>query len=594
MVILDELINSLFSIREILAICQHHDAVAGTAKEKVSENYIELMRNSTNLFKRKFLNQSSEIIDEITNVCIEPTVDENCIQKLFISNKSQSNDTENINFNLYNPGFISRESRIINIDIKNADYFLINKKNNKIISSDNFCYEIMSSTNDTSYNRCKMYFEHNFNRKEIFSSFTLRKKSNLVEKLASNNRDIKKNKRKYLKTNNKLVDAEDNIIYNITKNIILNINKSSSEIFFEWFPDNFGIYQTYKYNLSHGFYNPYKNNNSLIKPPNVNPDGAYVLSTTELYPDFFELNLDQSYVEYGNISVIVFLKFKESAMIINHYISKENFIEINSIWNPFNKGGDPQELLMILKSDLNNMINPEVKNLRSSEKGFEKESIFLENTTEISKKIKEYNKINDNNLDRTSPEFWTDSNGINIIRRVKDYRDSYPYEVTEPVASNFYPINSLISIREKNKKNNHYSKNKLDGFDEKDRIISILTDRSQSGGLMQQGEIMLIHNRFSSLDDWKGLDESLYENNSLQDFFKVRNFIVFNSGKKEQNLDDIEYVNELIHKKWMLIQEKDDERLKQPVFHDLRKDIYVEDNSIVESTNVLFSNKGNN
>ena len=42
-------------------------------------------------------------------------------------------------------------------------------------------------------------------------------------------------------------------------------------------------------------------------------------------------------------------------------------------------------------------------------------------------------------------EFWTDSNGRQMMKRIQDTRFSYNLnggELSEPVASNYYPINS--------------------------------------------------------------------------------------------------------------------------------------------------------
>ena len=46
-------------------------------------------------------------------------------------------------------------------------------------------------------------------------------------------------------------------------------------------------------------------------------------------------------------------------------------------------------------------------------------------------------------------EFWTDSNGRQMIRRLQDTRFSFDLnggEKDEPVTSNYYPINSGIPI----------------------------------------------------------------------------------------------------------------------------------------------------
>ena len=56
---------------------------------------------------------------------------------------------------------------------------------------------------------------------------------------------------------------------------------------------------------------------------------------------------------------------------------------------------------------------------------------------------------NSKEKDDTKQEFWTDSNGRQMIRRVQDTRFSYdlgPGAEIEPVASNYYPINSGINF----------------------------------------------------------------------------------------------------------------------------------------------------
>ena len=54
---------------------------------------------------------------------------------------------------------------------------------------------------------------------------------------------------------------------------------------------------------------------------------------------------------------------------------------------------------------------------------------------------------NSKEKDDTKQEFWTDSNGRQMIRRVQDTRFSYDLgsgAEIEPVTSNYYPINSGI------------------------------------------------------------------------------------------------------------------------------------------------------
>lgn len=42
--------------------------------------------------------------------------------------------------------------------------------------------------------------------------------------------------------------------------------------------------------------------------------------------------------------------------------------------------------------------------------------------------------------------FYTDSSGLDLIKRQINHRDSWNLVVTEPVAGNYYPVNGIIMI----------------------------------------------------------------------------------------------------------------------------------------------------
>ena len=59
-------------------------------------------------------------------------------------------------------------------------------------------------------------------------------------------------------------------------------------------------------------------------------------------------------------------------------------------------------------------------------------------------------KVDD--LGPTEGKFWTDSNGRQMLERVRDFRPTFdlsqtPVEDQEPVSQNYYPVNSRISLR---------------------------------------------------------------------------------------------------------------------------------------------------
>lgn len=74
-------------------------------------------------------------------------------------------------------------------------------------------------------------------------------------------------------------------------------------------------------------------------------------------------------------------------------------------------------------------------------------------------------------------EFYTDSNGREIIKRVLNKRNDFVYDPTEePVSGNYYPVTSRILIQDL----------------KKDLEVAVLNDRSQGGTSLNAGEIELM------------------------------------------------------------------------------------------------------
>ncbi|KAK8472080.1 hypothetical protein PHAVU_002G107300 [Phaseolus vulgaris] len=93
----------------------------------------------------------------------------------------------------------------------------------------------------------------------------------------------------------------------------------------------------------------------------------------------------------------------------------------------------------------------------------------------------------------TNKEFYTDSNGRDFLKRVRDYREDWPLKVTEPVAGNYYPLNLGIYIKD----------NKSE--------LSILVDRATGGGSIKDGQVELMLHRRMQSDDGRGVGEGLNE-----------------------------------------------------------------------------------
>ncbi|XP_043940666.1 lysosomal alpha-mannosidase [Protopterus annectens] len=94
---------------------------------------------------------------------------------------------------------------------------------------------------------------------------------------------------------------------------------------------------------------------------------------------------------------------------------------------------------------------------------------------------------------KTSGIFYTDSNGREILQRRRDYRPTWKLEQTEPVAGNYYPVNSRIFIKDNNVQ------------------LTVLTDRSQGGSSITDGSLELMVHRRLLHDDARGVGEPLFE-----------------------------------------------------------------------------------
>jgi hypothetical protein len=242
-----------------------------------------------------------------------------------------------------------------------------------------------------------------------------------------------------------------------------------------------------EFKISHGYYTSYDGSNSKIRPEKSNPDGAYIFAPCENELQTYQsIDKNKSFYQQNDLYTSFVLRYPNSYLII---IVQNNNLNIytESIFDPIPRKTDKGfNYLLVLDSNINN-IN------------------------------KEYNQ----------PQIFTDSEGINMMKRIKDTRPNYKYELTEKVTSNFYPITSVVSVCDTENKNNK---------------ISIYSDRAQSVGVVEKGQIQIICQRFSTVDDWKGVGEGLYENSSMNRFFPVKHLITFDNKNHSNYFNKVPFI----------------------------------------------------
>ncbi|KAJ8705045.1 hypothetical protein PYW08_012365 [Mythimna loreyi] len=90
-------------------------------------------------------------------------------------------------------------------------------------------------------------------------------------------------------------------------------------------------------------------------------------------------------------------------------------------------------------------------------------------------------------------EFYTDSNGRQMLKRKLDFRPQWNLSLAEPIPGNYYPVTNEIYI------------------ENEDLRLSVLTDRSEGGTSLVEGEVELMLHRRLLCDDAFGVGEALNE-----------------------------------------------------------------------------------
>uniref|UniRef100_A0A671TYK4 Alpha-mannosidase n=1 Tax=Sparus aurata TaxID=8175 RepID=A0A671TYK4_SPAAU len=98
---------------------------------------------------------------------------------------------------------------------------------------------------------------------------------------------------------------------------------------------------------------------------------------------------------------------------------------------------------------------------------------------------------------QTAQYFYTDSNGREVLQRKTDFRPTWNLKQSEPIAGNYYPINSRAFIKDD------------------DDQLTVVTDRSQGGGSINNGSLEIMLHRRLLYDDVRGVAEPLNETSGI-------------------------------------------------------------------------------
>ncbi|XP_053388235.1 lysosomal alpha-mannosidase-like isoform X2 [Mercenaria mercenaria] len=192
----------------------------------------------------------------------------------------------------------------------------------------------------------------------------------------------------------------------------------------------------------------YFGHNGNCSKPEFEPSGAYIFRPNTTVPESWKMSYPGS-AEQGPLVQEVYTKFSPWVTQVTRMYEGEQYIEIEWTVGPIpiddNRG---KEVIARFNTSLN-----------------------------------------------TNKMFYTDANGREIQTRKRDYRPTWKLNQTEPVAGNYYPINSRIFLQD----------------EAKDMQFTVMTDRSQGGGSIHDGQIEIMLHRRLLHDDCLGVGEPLNE-----------------------------------------------------------------------------------
>ena len=486
------LIDIVNELSGTIANMQHHDAVTGTSNERVSNSFInEIQTNAEQLENEviHMLNEFTSTNERITVCMNNPTVDIGCFNTLL----NKQHKAYEYHLTLVNPNVDGK--LLINMEFKYLSDNEIHIEEvsshlRKEIHSDYYCVNKQTVHNDTAKafgyeNKCFLSFFYTFKPSVLLKQFVIKITKKPLQRLQA-----------FPLTTTRLVRDKGNIIDLVyepqNEQFIIKLNTGTTGI------------QQYTFSLYHAHYTGFTNGAySNIRPPDTNNDGLYVFAPINLLPTKYTLNPSKSFIYIGHISCAVILRFNEGTSMIATFYYDPTFLKVDHIIDPIQvtKGIN---YVFGLQSDIHNNISV---------------------------------KHNNTSHNTTHPEFWTDSNGLRMMRRVSNYIHRYNHTPEEQVAINFYPVPFAISLRERNDK--FYYENKYHALTSQDRMITVFTDKPQSGGALNEGEIMLLIDRNSKQDDGKGIGCINFEQHSSRSFFKVGHIVMFGNsiytGEKDVN-----------------------------------------------------------
>jgi len=450
----DELIEGSWALLDDLSILQHHDAVSGTAKQAVADDYAWRLFTGMKKNNEGYFKLIDETISKMTGIANQTWAEcfrtnstyVDCPVSAFEDQKDYT-----MNVAVQNPSTIDMSQTVF--AVPNGKYgvkvFNTESKAFETVNASVSCWDDYAENNVT-YKACNIKISHTTKARD-FSLFQLTQ--NDAAELSINNGTV----------------IEGSIINNGKFGLVYEGSvKDSSQINFKLNNYQTGSSETFDFSMKYwaSFINYY----SWV---NAQSSGDYI----------FRQNKGQ--YEAMDYSTLVGSSMSDTQMDFQ-------FHSINKM-----TGEEFQKIIVhvSLDADLEGIIKFEV-DLGSLP------PIYYDGFEVVAN----FHSSMDNNQ-----TFWTDSNGLEMQKRILNYRPTWDLvnknykDSLENITANYFPVQSAISMRDE------YT----------GKQFTVMNDRSQGGSALKNGNIEFMQNRRIPADDGRGMGEYFNERDSLGNGIRV-------------------------------------------------------------------------
>jgi len=417
--------KALYVLEEAMAAAQHHDAVTGTEKQAVMEDYFLYLSQGESAVKNDVVYPlfQEQITKELGYKTLQfSTCELNTSSSFCNATWNSIKNNQQVLISIYNP----TQARVTPVQLKvpNQEFLQIYDTKGNSLNTDIIC------ANQTDATDCDLFFMANFTTGYSLNYFYLRlsNQSNLVH--------------------SSIIAYQKPYPISPTQSLTISSNLQTFQVQACTDETMQDCYST-NFNLKYNYYKSYQG-----LDPNVweQLSGAYIFrpSNDTLSGSISYASPVRGVIYQGKNLLQVHIDFQKIITEIRIYGDLGRGVEVNTFVDSINI---------------------------DDKKG--KEIVMQVNVPSIANK----------------DVFYTDSMGMEMQKRIVNYRPSWNYEVHQPASGNYYPIQSTIYIEDT------FTKERL----------AVIPDRAEGGTSLTEGTIEVMLHRRLLCDDTRGVDDPLNE-----------------------------------------------------------------------------------